>query len=815
MDVSSLVEAINYDLKRNGSYDRYPIRFLYLKYESGISDVIIQLKKELGGIDTFDIKEILPHEDGWITPDQLRKAMEELDLSKSFIVIGFSEYARFLGEKDFCSLLLTFLELENSNKNQKRRIYFPCFALYSQIKKAIKSYHRRMDAYNPFLNEADVEDLPKIYFLDENLGIDCSSNEIRSSAEWFGMWRNADIDTRDPIFCLSKTLRYFYEKASPDNVYNIQLLKSYQDILHYIYAIDQLHAYKKDAEGFYSQLIVRIKKYTGKPLEEIILSELNVQNIDIDDMYTLWKRSNTFKRWLIQNYLLNKLPENNYLYKVMYLLEDLSDKEFVETIYKSIFEYADRSFIEQRKQILKTIKDLEKNIDFTSRLINYYNKYMAEIIRKKIVVTLEEIDFKEEYEILWKNRSILVEAFETEMIPYLTCYSCYERQLIIWLYRWKLMKETQIKNIYPALWNYISGVDHDMEFDGHLENFDKYFKTYRDVRLGQKADTDYNTALEEWNKDENTFYSWYSKNEVEYPEVYLRNKSFHSTVYVLDGVGAEFIGYILTLLQDRGYHVNSAAYAKCHLPSITSVSKKYYPEEYKWLSDYDKQVVHGEGYYHVCSIEKSLSVIESLIDKIISKEDESCFAITADHGATVGHKLHKKDKKYKFEQSEHDGRCYYNKEKANIDKSNDYLIYDDETGGQWVIALNQQSLYKNSKYVVHGGATLEEVLVPVIIAQKGRQISKHYNITAINLEVSGLQRKVEFNIRPVPKDIKVFFKAKDGTDKELIYHKDTDSWIGELERGIEQDMEVIIDKQTFPFRTIPPTKMGGDDLFDD
>ena len=141
-------------------------------------------------------------------------------------------------------------------------------------------------------------------------------------------------------------------------------------------------------------------------------------------------------------------------------------------------------------------------------------------------------------------------------------------------------------------------------------------------------------------------------------------------------------------------------------------------------------------------------------------------------------------------------------------------MYDDEFGNEWVLALNQQSLNNNSKYAVHGGATLEEVLVPVIIAHKGKTQLKTFSVCAMNLSVSGLHREVEFKINPLPSDEKVILKAKDGTNIELIYREETKTWFGKLKRGIEQDIEVSVGGKNYKFRTIPPTKMG-DDLFDD
>lgn len=814
MDIGSLVELMKKDSIRDGAYDRYPVRFLSMKYEEGVSDDIIQLQIQLGGLEVFDIKDILVHDDAWVTVENFINAIRQLNKYKNYIVIGFSEYARFLGQEEFISLLISLLAVENAADNPKRRIYIPCFALYSQIKKIIRQYHHRMDAYNPLLNETDVEDLPRIFFMENGLNVEEQKNEIANSSEWFGMWRNQDIDTNRPIICSSRTLAHFYDKASPDNVYNIQKIKSYKDVLRYMYSVDDLREYKEDPEEFYRQLVLLMKKMPRKNFTDIILAKVNAQDIDANNVYSLWKSCDVFKRWLIQVYILHQFNEESYLYKVMSSLDELTDKEFLEKIYKCIFEYHDISLCKERKLVLQSICRIEKDISFTSAMIMFYKEKLASIVQRKTAIALNEIDLTKDNAVLVEKRDVLVEVFNEELVPYLTCFSVFERQIIIWLYRMNLISEHCIEKIYPNLWNYMNYSETNSYPASYVERFEVYFDRYRKMRLAQADANAYDTAIGEWNKDENSFFAWYLDGEIEYPEAYLKKQGFKGNVYVIDAMGAEFTGYVQALLKRNGYSVKESCYAKCHIPSITSMAKNYYPKNYEWILDYDKKVVHGDTYYHVDNIDKSLSMLESIIGNIIFNENGNSFAIIADHGSTVGHKLKRKDKKYDFDEAEHGGRCYENKERANIIPTLDYIVYDDESGSQWVIALNQQSLCDNSKYAAHGGATLEEVLVPVIIVEKGKQATVSYRVKAENLKVSGLQKTIEVKITPKPMDANVVLKAKDGTDVEMLYDNQKKTWIGELKRGMEQDIQIIIAQQTFGFRTIPPTKMG-DDLFDE
>ncbi len=814
MNISSLVELLKNDSIREGAYDRYPVRFLSMKYEEGVSDDIIQLQIQMGGLEVFDVKNILVHDDAWVTVENFINSIKQLNQYKNYIVIGFSEYARFLGQEEFISLLISLLGVENAADNPKRRIYIPCFALYSQIKKTIRQYHRRMDAYNPLLNETDVEDLPRIFFMEDSLNLEEQKNEITNSSEWFGMWRNQNIDTKRPIICSSRILAHFYDKASPDNVYNIQRIKSYQEVLRYMYSVNNLREYKKEPEEFYRKLVLLIKKLPGKDIENIILAEINAQNIDANNIYSLWKSCDVFKRWLMQVYILHQSNEDSYLYKVMDTLDELTDKEFLEKVYECIFKYKDSSLCKERKLVIQSICRIEKDISFTSTMVMFYKEMIADIVRRKTTITLNEIDLTNDNEILIKKKDILTEAFNEEFTPYLTCFSAFERQIIIWMYRMNLIDEQDVEKIYPNLWNYINSSETNSHPASYVERFEAYFDKYRKMRLAQVDADIYDDSIGKWNKDENSFFEWYLDGEIEYPETYLKRSGFKGNIYVIDAMGAEFMGYLHALLNRNGYSVKDACYTKCHIPSITSMAKSFYPENYEWILDYDNKVVHGDTYYHVDNMEKTLSTIEGVINNIIFNESGNSFAITADHGSTVGHKLKRKDKKYNFDKAEHGGRCYKNKDCAYVMPAADYVVYDDENGCQWVIALNQQSLWDNSKYATHGGATLEEVLVPVIIAEKGKQTTVSYRVKAENLKVSGLQKTIEVRILPMPKGVGVKLKAKDGTDVDMLYNNQKKTWMGELKRGMEQDIEIIIAQQTFGFRTIPSTKMG-DDLFDE
>lgn len=670
-------------------------------------------------------------------------------------------------------------------------------------KQIIGQYHRRLDVYDPLLNKAEVEELPRLYFVNDALHLDAGPNQVMNSAEWFGMWRNVNIDPVRPIICFSPTLSYCYHSASPDNVYNIKEIATFQDALRYMYQIEGIRAYPEDECGFYRQLISLLNARPGTEFGELILTELKVRSIDKGNFYSVWKRSNCFERWLLCNYILLETQADTYLYQIMLETKELSDHELIENIYLRIFALNQPSFCAERKALLSSVQEADKEIRCSDRILDYYGEMLTNLFGMTTAANFQT------------DESFSAEKRETTagLVPYLTCFSAYERQLIIWLYRSRLLSDSELQHIYPALACYLNG---GTTGKGSLPNkAEAYLQIYREARLARRSGEDYDCALRAWNKDDVAFYAWYFDDQIDFPEKYLKNLNFEGKLYVLDGVGAEFINYLCALLKERGFSIDTCCYGKSRLPSTSSMAKEAYPPCHKWMLDFDQEIVHGRIYYHVENLEGALTKLEALIDQIATEVGNQPFAIISDHGASVGHKLCKREKKYDFEQSDHDGRCCQNKTGQAVSPTPDYLIYDDEKNRQWVIALNPQSLYHQSKYAVHGGATPEEILIPVIIAHKGRRLTQSHRAEAINLKVSGLQKTVEIKIIPASEDLPVKLSAADGTSTTMSYNRNTKTWTGELKTGIEQEIRVTVEAESFIFRTVPPTRMGGDDLFDD
>lgn len=816
MDIDDLKSSIKMDMERSGSYDRYPTRFFAIPFDEKTADRVLEISKYIleqcdgKKVEIIDFRDWLQNEDGWVTMQTVEANIRSLDENTNFIVVGFSEYARFLSNAELQTMIISLLEIENTGKNIKRRIYFACFALYSQIEKEIIEHHRRFDVYNPILNEIVVEDLPIIYFIDDGIDSYSYDNIIYTSNEWYGMWRNKEIHIAEPILCFSKTLSYFYEKASPDNVYNIRKIANYEDLLKYLYKIDCIKAYEPNVTEFFKKLIKILRYKTNHTLFDAILQELNCIEITDKNFVSLWVNNETFKRWLLQNYVLLKNLSNSYMYNVANELNELNDSEFFETTYSYIFQHNNKEYYTERRSMLLNIIELQPKANFGLRMTNYYEQYLMKKISEKSKTEIDKIDFGIDIT-LDSGKELIAYDVKKELLPIVTPFSEYERQLLLWLYREGLVAEEDILKIYLDFAIYLN--NDTPVLTKNFTKLTKYFENYRKYRSDSELSSGYDHQLTQWNSTEERFYQWYTDTLLEYPESILKKEKFKGKVFVLDGVGAEYTSFIATVLKEEGYIVDLCLYAKSHLPSITSQAKKYFHNDYLWIDDYDKKVVHGEIYNSVINLEHSLSQIKEVIKSVADKNRGEAIAIIADHGSTANNRFYKKSKKYNFEFADHGGRCYLNKEGVSVPESDDYIQYSDEDGNQWLVALNEQSLYNNVPYAVHGGATPEEVIVPVIVSHfyNGHEFS--YRIVAKNLQVKGTDRTVEFKITPNPDTATM--TGADGTNTSLKYCIDTNSWKGSLLRGIEQLITVSVGKQSCQFTTVPTTKMKGDDGFDD
>jgi hypothetical protein len=191
-------------------------------------------------------------------------------------------------------------------------------------------------------------------------------------------------------------------------------------------------------------------------------------------------------------------------------------------------------------------------------------------------------------------------------------------------------------------------------------------------------------------------------------------------LYWLDALGVEYLSLIESLVQKRGLSV-CINIARAELPTITANNRDFFDA---WQgpkvknSELDDAKHCDAGGYNFTNNElpihlaKELDIITAMIDKAateLSLRHCKRFLIVSDHGASRLAVLRRKEEKYETDTTgEHSGRC------CKLFQPYDLPFAAEENG---YLVLADYGRFKGSRAAnveVHGGASLEEVVVPLI-----------------------------------------------------------------------------------------------------
>lgn len=830
MDVEAIKQRILEDKnKTTSSYRRYPVRFLFMEMNNHTQEDIQTLVKDGNG-ELLDLSDyLMKKDDGWMTKIKFIHVIKENSAKdRDTYVLGFSELIRFYSRKDIESTVLSLFDIENSGitgvNASQRRIIFICFSMMDNVYKVLQSSFARKDLLDPFLN-SDYELIGKnrkVCFVSNEYSEHIKKNKITSSVEWLGLWRSSEVlDFDSPIWCCSESLYEWHQKASPDNAFQIDVVHNAKDYLEKACDLSISFSYN-DADGAYwDQLCL---DYSNMPFEKG-LHELatTILGVDVNSVYAIagkWFTTNSqYEKWFIRCYVAAFYPMS-FLARVFMVLKTNSKKEYLTYIWQQGYLLSNPVQLEERIGIIKELNKYAGSITPEKEI----QEVICEGISKELCVSipidsnsseicLVELSIKYGQEIEdMKNRllSYYVRVFK----PAFTGLSNTEKEFVINLYRNGVLDKDEIKAVYPSLYSYLFGIG-EAEIEGK-NDWKYYLEAYRESKV---ADTD-NSYLQQYYAtgcaNSTNLYSMYY--ELQRQEALIAPYIGEADIYVLDGVGAEYIPLIIDLIELNGYGIEYCDYAACHLPSITDVNKAYleavgYNE---WFLDFDQKVIHGEFYKPAVNLRKAFDILEEKIRDIVQESVGRKILITADHGATARAKWTETKKKYNFAESDHEGRCCRISSKTDYIDTADYIVYEDEgkSGNPYIISLNETSLYNRPKYENHGGATVEEMLVPVIVA--GPQTGQKkivYKVVDDKLEVTGLDKKVIFAIVPDP-DYAYVVEA-DGTKQQLI--ADSGMYSAVLSSGKEQDIKIVIACKEYKFHVVNKAKknMTEDDGFDD
>lgn len=364
-----------------------------------------------------------------------------------------------------------------------------------------------------------------------------------------------------------------------------------------------------------------------------------------------------------------------------------------------------------------------------------------------------------------------------DAIYYLTDRTQQEKELIIELickYPNKFTHKglcTLLAVVYPDLGVYLSNFNYGNDL------LTKYFNSYKFCKVTNKIATEHMEMVQDQavKRDYNTILS---------PRTYILSKMDinSSKLYFVDAMGVEFMSY----LQDRLYKKNldyKVEYARCDLPSITSKNKDFV-DVFKNagcqkvdIKKLDELKHEGTSKYNYEYTKLPIHIIEEfvIIDKFISNIEQDLHVgdvkkvfLISDHGASRLAVINEVENKWEIsEKGEHSGRC------CPVSEISDKPEFATEENGYWSLAnYDRFKGGKKASVEVHGGASLEEVVVPIIEITKAGDKPKCHIDEAYKVVTASF--KVDATIRIfISKDIKnvrvclngQFFEARPSEQK--------------------------------------------------
>ena len=270
----------------------------------------------------------------------------------------------------------------------------------------------------------------------------------------------------------------------------------------------------------------------------------------------------------------------------------------------------------------------------------------------------------------------------------------------------------QLDGIYPVLAGYLK--KYVFKCPELADLLTEYFEAYKRQKLSNELEPEFLEKVDELALSRK-FNRLPTRNEI--MDSVDKSDTF---LYWLDALGVEYLGLIEALVQKRGLSVR-VNIARAELPTITAINRDFFDawQGRKEKNDELDDTKHSDaGGYNFTNNElpihlaKELDIITAMIDKAATQLAlRHCkrFLIVSDHGASRLAVLRRKEEKYDTDTTgEHSGRC------CKLFQSYDLPFAAEENG---YLVLADYGRFKGSRAAnveVHGGASLEEVVVPVI-----------------------------------------------------------------------------------------------------
>lgn len=410
-----------------------------------------------------------------------------------------------------------------------------------------------------------------------------------------------------------------------------------------------------------------------------------------------------------------------------YGLTDFQDADFYGLLYRE--EY--KSWLFYISLVIRAKLYDRKYLGYVLTISRGIDSFKRGILNAIINIPHTDARFNEFY----KERKRLLSHYpEAEIAPFvnnnrvdsdesvykLTDNTLVEKQeVIIWIANHG-MPGNLIK-IYPDLAAYAN------RYSFNCKNLDSdfaarmtaYFEKYKELKLKNMLTKEFSTEVD--NLARQRIYNRLPKRD----ELVKEKNDGSTQLFWIDALGVEYLGFIVELARRHGLKI-SIEIGRAELPTITCENSDFFknwPEDLRHPKEEElDEIKHKEkgGYYYSkknpypIHLAKELEIVDRAIGDIattLGLRKYERVVIASDHGASRLAVLRNKEEKYEADtKGEHSGRCCKYFPGCDLP----FAINEKERG---YIVLADYGRFKGSRVAnveVHGGASLEEVIVPVI-----------------------------------------------------------------------------------------------------
>lgn len=361
---------------------------------------------------------------------------------------------------------------------------------------------------------------------------------------------------------------------------------------------------------------------------------------------------------------------------------------------------------------------------------------------------------------------------DVDRIHYLTDNTIQEKHAIIEEIARHGLRVEVLEEVYPALAAYFSSYS----FSGtNGELLTQYFKRYKIQKALNRIEPDFLAQVVELSKTGNRKYNSFQTRD----QLILQMKKPGCGLYWIDALGVEYIGLIKNIAKDIGLWIE-VGIGRSYLPTLTEFNKAFYDNwtGFKCPKEERLDKVKHEGVGAQRNIDPAIHLADEIAiirDALVKIKDYltnhrvESFLLVSDHGASRLCVLNQHENRWRMaENGKHSGRC------CPINQADECPDSATQDNGYWVLAnYDRFKGGRQASVEVHGGASLEEVLIPVI-------------------RITLASERIDCHIRDCDEEVGTVIKPLDGPTVLKLYCSKASAHIsliikGKTYQGIQRD----------------------------